>query len=71
VATLTSVRPSRVNSVMEQAKRIEFLPVLLALTSAIPFVIGWSSAKVLRLVWLAVSFIAAGVIVGWREGWGN
>jgi hypothetical protein len=56
---------------VEQAKLIEFLPVLLAIVSAIPFVVGWSSAKVLRLVWLAVSFIAAGVIVGWREGWGS
>ena len=71
MATITSVRPSRVNSVVEQAKLIEFLPVLLAIVSAIPFVVGWSSAKVLRLVWLAVSFIAAGVIVGWREGWGS
>lgn len=71
MATLTSVRPSRVTSVMEQARRIEFLPVLLALASAIPFAIGWTTAKVLRLVWLVVSFIAAAMIVGWREGWGS
>lgn len=71
MATLTSVRPSRVTSVTEQAKRIQFLPVLLALASALPFAIGWASAKVLRLIWLAVSFVAAAVIVGWREGWGS
>lgn len=71
MVTLSSVRPSRVTSIAEQTKRIEFLPVLLAIISALPFAVGWVAAKLLRLIWLAASFIAAAVIVGWREGWGS
>lgn len=53
-----------VDRIAVQAAALRLGPLLLSLVMAPFFVLGWSAAK----VFLAVRYVLAAVIVGWKAG---
>lgn len=47
-----------------QAAALRLGPLLLSVLMAIPFALGWTAAK----VFLAVRYVLAAVVVGWKTG---
>ena len=51
-----------------QAREIRFSRVLLTVLASVFYVIGWTAARTFGVVWLAMTWTAVAVKVGWQEG---
>lgn len=56
-----------VDRITAEARQIRFWRTVLTAIAAILFAIGWTVGKVFTVLWLAVTWSAAAVKVGWRE----
>jgi hypothetical protein len=51
-----------------QARQIRFSRVALTVLAGMFFAVGWVAAKTFGAVWLAMTWTAVAVKVGWQEG---
>lgn len=51
-----------------QAREIRFGRVLLTVLAAVFFGLGWMTARAFAALWLALTWSAVAVKVGWQEG---
>jgi hypothetical protein len=64
-ALLDRIETERIS---QRAREVRFSDTLLRLVATFFFLIGWTAAKVLGGLWLAVAFCGVAVAEGWREG---
>lgn len=50
-----------------QAKEIDPRKIALATIAAIPYILGWTIAKVFTVAWVAISWAVAAGKVGWQD----
>lgn len=50
-----------------QAREVHFWRTVLTLIAAVLYGLGWTAAKVLGALWLALTWSATAVRVGWQE----
>jgi hypothetical protein len=60
-----------VDRITVQARQIRFGRTMLTLLAGVLFAIGWCLAKSFAVAWLALSWCAIAVQVGWVEGLGG
>jgi hypothetical protein len=51
-----------------QARQIRFSRVLLTVVASLLYGIGWITARAFGVLWLALTWSAVAVKVGWQEG---
>lgn len=51
-----------------QAREIKFSRVLLTVLAGIFYGLGWITARAFGVIWLAMTWTAVAVKVGWQEG---
>lgn len=51
------------DAIRAEASKLDPLKVLVTLIALIPFLLGWSA----RIVWVLVSLLWGGAVVGWRK----
>ena len=56
------------DEITAQAREVHFWRTVLTLVAALLFGLGWVTAKVFALAWLAFAWSAVAVREGWREG---
>lgn len=65
MVTVDTVVLDRITS---QAREIRFSRVLLTVLASVFYAAGWVAARTFALVWLAMTWTAVAVKVGWQEG---
>lgn len=58
----------RVDRITEQARQIHFGRFLLTVLAGLLYGIGWIAARAFGGLWLALTWTAVAVKVGWQEG---
>lgn len=59
------------DQVRAEARHIDPAKVVLTLLFVVPFVLGWTAAATVRVIWTTISWTWAAVIVGWRAAYGE
>lgn len=59
------------DDVRAEARRVDPVKAFLTVLFVVPFVLGWLAATLMRVVWTAVSWTWAAVVVGWRTAYGR
>jgi hypothetical protein len=57
-----------VHDITARAKQIQFSRFLLTVLAAMFYGIGWLTARTFGVIWLALTWSAVAVKVGWQEG---
>jgi hypothetical protein len=57
-----------VDDITTRAKEIQFGRVFLTALAGVFYGIGWITARVFGVIWLALTWSAVAVKVGWQEG---
>lgn len=65
MVTVDTVVLDRITS---QAREIRFSRVLLTVLASVFYAVGWLTARTFGVVWLAMTWAAVAVKVGWQEG---
>jgi hypothetical protein len=66
------VRASRMaDQVREESRRLDPVKVALTLVMVVPFVLGWTAAKVVQLAWKVLAVLWTAAVVGWRTARGE
>lgn len=58
----------RLDRITAEARQIQFGRVLLTVLASIFYGIGWITARGFGVLWLALTWSAVAVKVGWQEG---
>lgn len=59
------------DQVREESRQLDPVKVLLTLLMVLPFVLGWSAAKVVAGCWTVVAWLWTAAVVGWRSARGE
>lgn len=57
-----------VHDITDRARQIQFSRVALTVLAGFFYGIGWITAKTFGVIWLAMTWTAVAVKVGWQEG---
>lgn len=57
-----------VHDITDRAKQIQFSRVALTVLAGFFYGLGWIAAKTFGVIWLAMTWTAVAVKVGWTEG---
>lgn len=57
-----------VHDITDRARQIQFSRVLLTVLAGMFYGIGWITARTFGVIWLALTWSAVAVKVGWQEG---
>lgn len=72
MSTITFARVGKAaDEVRAEARELDPVRVLLTLLMVVPFVLGWTVAKIVRAFWFVTAFAWTAVIVGWRTARGE
>lgn len=64
MTVLTRVPVERITA---RAREIHFWATLFTALGGLLYGIGWLTAKAFGLIWAAVTWVAAAVLIGWRD----
>lgn len=72
MSTITFARVGKAtDQVRAEARQLDPLKVVLTLLMVVPFVLGWTVAKIVQAFWFVAAFAWTAVIVGWRTARGE
>jgi len=57
-----------VHDITDRARQIQFSRVLLTVLAGMFYALGWIAARTFGVIWLALTWSAVAVKVGWQEG---
>lgn len=57
-----------VHDITDRARQIQFSRVLLTVLAGTFYALGWITARTFGVVWLALTWSAVAVKLGWQEG---
>jgi hypothetical protein len=57
-----------VHDITDRARQIQFSRVLLTVLAGTFYALGWITARTFGVIWLAMTWTAVAVKVGWTEG---
>lgn len=57
-----------VDRITAQAREIRFSRVFLTVLAGVFYALGWITARAFGVIWLAMTWTAVAVKVGWQEG---
>lgn len=57
-----------VHDITARARQIQFSRVLLTVLAGVFYGLGWITARTFGVIWLAMTWTAVAVKVGWTEG---
>lgn len=67
MVTLVDRSAGRVDDITARAREVRFWPAVLAMLSLTFYVVGWVAAKACTSLWLAVTWSAVAVKMGWTD----
>jgi hypothetical protein len=65
---MVTVDTVTLDGITKQAREIRFGRVLLTVIASLLYGIGWITARAFGVLWLALTWSAVAVKVGWQEG---
>ena len=69
--TVLSQAGAVADKVRDEQRQLDPVRVLLTLLMVVPFVLGWTVAKLAGVLWLVVSYLWTSAVVGWRTARGE
>lgn len=61
----------RVEGILEESRKVEFLPTLQLWIAAVFFALCWCVGKIFVVLWRAVTFVWTACVVGFKTGMGK